>query len=209
MLIDTTSPTFDWRKAYKLFLGFVNPRPIALVSTISPDGRHNLAPYSFFNMVSANPPMVFFSAALSRNREQKHSLINAQATGEFVIATVTEKIAPQMVKCGADLPYSESEFDFSGLTPTAARFVKAPLVEEAAVNIECKLRRVISLGDTPGSGQMVLGEIIAAHIDDAILKPAGDAIDPLKIRTVGRLGEAYYTTVDRAFELHIPGVGGG
>lgn len=209
MLIDATAPSFDWRKAYKVFLGFVNPRPIALVSTISSDGRHNLAPFSFFNMVSANPPMVFFTAALSRHREKKHSLVNIEATGEFVIATVTEKIAPEMVKCGADLPYGESEFEFSGLTPTAARIVKAPLVKEAAVNIECKLRQIISLGEHAGSGQMVLGEILVAHVDDAILKPSGDAIDPLKIRTVGRLGETYYTTVTSAYDMHIPGVGGG
>jgi flavin reductase (DIM6/NTAB) family NADH-FMN oxidoreductase RutF len=204
LIIDATAPAFDWRAAYKLFLGFVNPRPIALVSTVSPGGVNNLAPFSFYNMVSANPPVLMFCPALSRTREPKHTYRNVQATGEFVVAVVHEAIAPQMVRAAADLPYEQSEFDFSGLTPAPARHVRAALVREAAVNIECRVRQIVPIGDGPGAGQVVFGDVLAAHVDDSILNAKGDAVDPHKLRTVGRLGEAWYCTVREPFELQIP-----
>jgi flavin reductase (DIM6/NTAB) family NADH-FMN oxidoreductase RutF len=206
MLIDVQSPQFDWRAAYKVFLGFICPRPIALVSTVAADGSTNLAPFSFYNMVSANPPVVVFCAALDRNRQPKHSLLNARATGEFVIAAVDESIAPQMVRTAAEIPYGQSEFTFSGLTPAPARYVRAPLVREARVNMECRLRQVLEIADLPGSGQLVFGDVLAVHVADAVLKPTGDAIDPATLRMVGRLGEQYYCTVRDAYELHIPKV---
>jgi len=209
MYIDATALTFDWRGTYKLFLGCVNPRPIALVSTRAADGRLNLAPFSFFNMVSASPPVLMFSSALNRRRERKHTHINIEQTRDFVVAIVSEAIAPQMVKCGAELAYGESEFEFSDLTPAPATKVNAPLVKEAPANIECRLRQVVSMGDTPGAGQVIFGDIVAMHISDAVLKDARDAIDPQRMRTVGRLGEAYYCTVTDPYELNIPDVGGG
>lgn len=209
MYIDATAPTFDWRGSYKFFLGCVNPRPIALVSTRAPDGRLNLAPFSFFNMVSASPPVLMFSCALNRHRERKHTHINIDQTREFVVAIVSEAIAPQMVRCGAELPYGESEFEFSGLTPAPATQVGAPLVKEAPANIECRLRQVISMGDQPGAGQVIFGDIVALHINDVVLKDTRDAVDPHRMRTVGRLGEAYYSTVTEPYALHIPGASGG
>ena len=204
--VDITLPQTDWRAAYKLFLGFINPRPIGFISTRSAGGQHNLAPFSFYNMVCANPPVVMFCAALSRNREFKHTFRNAEETGEFVVATVNDAIAPRMVRTAADLPYGQSEFDFANLTPILATKVRPPLVSEAPVNIECRVRQIVSMGDNPGASRVVFGDVLAVHIKDEFLNAAGDAIDPHKLHTVGRLGEAYYCTVTEPYAMQIPRV---
>jgi flavin reductase (DIM6/NTAB) family NADH-FMN oxidoreductase RutF len=202
MYLDLTQ-TPDWRSSYQLLISVVNPRPIALVSTVTPEGHHNLAPFSFFNLVSGNPPVAMFCPSLRRNGHEKDTLRAARATHEFVIAVVTEAIIDQAVACGADLAPGQSEFDFSGLTATPARRVKPALVAESPVNLECTLRQVISLGDAPGAGRVVLGDIVAVHVADWLLDSAGH-IDPLKLRTVGRLGGKWYATVTDPYQLTIP-----
>ncbi len=192
-----------WRDVYKLCIGFINPRPIALVSTVSPDGRHNLAPFSFYNMVSANPPVVMFCPGAKRDGGLKDSLVNAKATGEFVVATVTEPIAEQMNACSANLPHGQSEFDLSGLTPAPATMVKPPLVAESPVNIECRLREIMVISDQPGGSSLVFGDIVAIHCADWLLD-AGGAVDPIKIRTVGRLGGLNYCNASDVFDLPRP-----
>jgi flavin reductase (DIM6/NTAB) family NADH-FMN oxidoreductase RutF len=206
MLIDVRSADFAWRAAYKLFLGFINPRPIALVSSIGPSGQLNLAPFSFYNMVSADPPVVVFSTSIRPDGGFKHTFDNIRTAGEFVIATVTADIARCAVDCAAELPREQSEFDFSGLTPQPAQVVRPPLVREAHVNIECRLRQVIDVGDSPGGGRVILGDVLIVHIDDAILTPNRDYIDPQKLPTVGRLGSAFYCNVTAPYELKIPPV---
>jgi flavin reductase (DIM6/NTAB) family NADH-FMN oxidoreductase RutF len=205
MYVDVTAGQTDWRQIYRLCIGFVNPRPIALVSTMSPDGKHNLAPFSFYNMISANPPVVVFGPSIRRDRSRKDTFLNIEATREFVIATVTADIAPRAVRCGADLPYGESEFEFSGLTPTPATKVKPPLVKEAKANIECTLRQIVTTGDQPGSGCITFGNIVAIHIDDQVLDERG-LIDPHQFRTVGRLGGKWYCNVHDPYEMEIPSV---
>lgn len=190
---------------YKLFVGLVNPRPIAMVSTISADGILNLAPFSFFNMVSAFPPILQFCPALDRHGRPKHTLANIQATGEFVVATVTTDIAERMVRAAANLPAEESEFEFAGFTPTPATKVKPPLVKESHVNFECTIRDYYHTGDHPGAVTLVFGDIIAMHIDDAILDEDG-LPDPHKYATVGRLGGQYYANVAEPYELLVPKV---
>lgn len=204
MLIDATQPEFNWRTAYKLLISAVTPRPIALVSTMAADGRLNLAPFSFFNMVSGNPPVLMFAPGLNRRREHKHTYRNVDATREFVVAGVNERIGPQMVRSAADLPYGESEFAFAGLSPSPASLVKPPLVREAPFNLECRLRQIVSLGDGPGSGHVIFGDIVAVHIDDAYLSPAGDALDARRLRMVGRLGGTQYSTVGEPWSMEIP-----
>jgi len=202
---DLEAGNLDWRDAYRLCIGFINPRPIALVSTVSPDGRHNLAPFSFFNMVSANPPVVIFCPGLSRDGKPKDTLVNVEATGEFVVATVTADIAEPMVRCGAALEYGRSEFEFSGLTPRPARRVKPPLVAEARVNIECCVQHIIRTGAAPGSSSVVFGRIVVIHVDEAILDD-DRLVDPHKLPTVGRLGGAWYCNVVNPYRLEIPKV---
>lgn len=208
-----TVPTYDvsqgapeWRALYPLFLGFINPRPIALVSSVSPDGVHNLAPFSFYNMVCPRPPVVMFAPGFRRDGSAKDTLDNVRATGEFSIATVTEHIAQQAVDCAADVPRDASEFDFSGLDRMPARHVRAPLVKDAVVNIECRLRDIVSIESGPGGACVVLGDVLALHIDDAILDREG-RIDPHRLRTVGRLGGKWYCTVSEPYELLIPPYG--
>lgn len=205
MFIDVQASGYDWKQGYKLCLGFVNPRPIALVSTVAADGTTNLAPFSWYNMVCANPPVVMFVPSFKRDGTTKDTLDNIRATGEFAIATVTEAIAEPMARCAAALPPEQSEFDFGGLTPLPATKVKPPLVKESPVNIECRLREITVLNEGPGGGSVVFGDIVAMHIADWVLAADG-AIDGSKLRTVGRLGRSEYTTVNDPYVLNIPEV---
>lgn len=203
MQIDIASGTHEWRDVYRLLLGFVNPRPIALVASLSPDGVQNLAPFSWYNLVSANPPVVMFSVGVRRDSGQKDTLANIRATGEFVVATVTEAIAPQMVRTAATLPSDESEFDFSGLTPQPATKVKPPLVRESVANLECTVRDVMTISEQPGGASVVFGDVVAVHLADWVLGEDG-LIDAEKMRTIGRLGKDQYVTVRDAYSLSIP-----
>lgn len=204
MFLDVRAGARDWIEIYRLCIGFINPRPIALTSTLAPDGRRNLAPFSFYNMVCARPPVVMISCGKNRHGRDKDTFRNIESTREFVIATVTSDIAEPMVRCAADLPYGESEFDFSGLTPTPARLVRAPWVQEAVINLECRLRQILPIGDGgPGSANLVFGDVLGIHVRDDLLD-AGGLIDPRKLHTVGRLGGTWYSDVLQPYELHIP-----
>jgi len=203
MFIDLAATDRNWRDVYRLCIGFINPRPIAFVSTVSKAGVTNLAPFSFYTMVSGNPPVVLFCPTVRRTGASKDTLQNVQDTQEFVIATVTAPLAARMNACAADLPPEHSEFDFSGLTPTPATKVKPSLVRESPVNMECKLRQIIAIGEGPGGGNIVLGDIVAIHLADEILGP-DELVDPRKLVTVGRLGGAWYTNVADPYEMKIP-----
>ncbi|HWL93067.1 MAG TPA: flavin reductase family protein [Phycisphaerae bacterium] len=197
MYIDLSNTEHSFRAMHRLYLSFVQPRPIAFASTISADGRPNLAPFSFYNMLSANPPVVIFSPALNRHSRKKDTLVNVEATKEFVIATVTEPIAERMNVCSTEFEYGISEFERSGLTPLPANRVKPFLVKESPVNIECKLLQVISLGDGPAAGQAILGEVLAVHVADEMLLEGDMVCDPKKLQAIGRMGGELYTrTVD-------------
>ncbi|UCE01267.1 MAG: flavin reductase family protein [Candidatus Latescibacterota bacterium] len=193
----------EWRQLYPLFIGFVNPRPIALVSSLSRRGELNLAPYSFYNMVSAQPPVVMFAPALRPDGSPKDTLRNIRETGEFVIATVTADLARRAVDCAAAVAAEVSEFDFSGLTPEPALRVAAPLVRESLVNIECSLRQIVAFGEGPGAGNAVFGDVRVLHVEDSLLDARG-RIDPRRLATVGRLGGRWYCTVQQPYELEIP-----
>lgn len=205
MYVDIEAGHKPWREVYQLLIGFINPRPIALVSTVSPAGVLNLAPYSFFNMVSANPPVVIFCPTVRRTGGHKDTLLNVHAAGEFVIATVSAAMARQMNACAAELPPDRSEFEFTGLTPMPATRVRAPLVQEAPVNMECRLREIKPIGEGPGSGNVVFGDVLAIHVTEDILDAKG-VPDPRKLTTVGRLGGSWYANADEPYEMKIPTV---
>ncbi len=205
MFVDIASTEKTWRDIYKLCIGFINPRPIALVSTVSKTGVLNVAPYSFYNMVSGNPPVVLFCPTFRRTGGSKDTLQNIQDTNEFVIATVSAEIGKQANACAAELPPEGSEFEFSGLTPAPAKLVKASLVAESPVNMECRLRQVVTTGEGPGGGNVVFGDIMAIHVADEILDADG-LVDPHKLTTVGRLGGAWYSNADEPYEMKIPQV---
>lgn len=202
MFVDLTSD-LAWRDAYRLAIGFINPRPIALVSSISAAGRLNLAPFSFYNMVCANPPVVMFCPSIRRDGSEKDTLRNVRETREFAIATATESFVEAMNACSAELPPDKSEFDLSGLTPIPATRIKPPLVRESPVNIECVLREIMTISDQPGGGSVIFGNIVAMHIADWVLNSRG-SVDPMKLKTVGRLGGLNYVPTRDVFSLPRP-----
>ncbi len=203
MYIDTRDCTSNWTDIYKLAVTFIQPRPIALVSTLSADGLPNLAPFSFYNMVSANPPVVMFAPGNRRDGSGKDSLVNIEATGEFVVATATEAIAERMNQCAYEYPPDIDEFDKSGLTPRPATVVKPSLVAESPANIECSLLEIKRFGDRPGAGSVIFGRIVAIHVDDAVL--ADDRlVDPAKLGAVGRMGRSAYAKTTARFDMPRP-----
>jgi len=185
---------------YKLLVGTVVPRPIAFVSTISPEGVRNLAPFSFFTVASANPPVVCFTASFREPR--KDTLVNIRATGEFVVNIVSMEFAAKMNATSAEFPYGVDEFGVSGLTPMPSDLVKPARVAEAHVNLECKLLQIVEVSHQPLGGTLILGQVIRFHVDDAIMD--GTRVDPAKLDAVGRMaGNTYCTTHDR-FDLIRP-----
>jgi len=175
-----------------LLCGGVGPRPIAFASTVSKEGLRNLAPFSFFNAFGSNPPMVAFAPnRRGRDGTVKHSYLNAVATGEFVIASVSHAMVQQMNVASAEYPDGVDEFEKSGFTPLPARFVTPALVAESPFQMECKLHQVVELGSGPGSGLMLLGQVLAFHAREDCFE-AG-ILHPDRLDLVGRNGGAFYT----------------
>ncbi len=170
----------------------VAPRPIALVSTVDEDGNANLAPYSFFNAFSSNPPIVVFSSNRRvRNNTTKDTLHNVTATRECVINMVSHDIVHQVAVASCEYPSDVNEFTKSGLTPLTSDVVRAPRVAEAAVQMECKVRDIISLGEHGGAGNLVVCEVVRFHVQERVLDERGK-IDQNKIDLMGRMGRIAY-----------------
>ncbi len=185
-----TTPSSD---LYQFLIGAVAPRPIAFVSTIDKDGQPNLAPYSFFNVVSSNPAVLVFSAVRrSKNETLKDTLENIEATGEAVVNVVSYAIVRQMALTSVELPPDVNEFAVSGLTPLPADLVRPFRVAESPVHFECRLRQILPLGSGGGAGNLVICEIVRIHVAEEIIDERG-RINPHKIDLMGRMGRAYYT----------------
>mgnify|MGYP001289641756 FL=1 len=187
-------------------LSSVGPRPIALVSTIDNEGRLNLSPYSFFNVFSANPPIAIFSPARRiRNNTTKHTLQNAALTNEVVINVVSFPMVEQTSLSSTEYKKGVNEFIKSGLTPIESTQVKPYRVKESPVQMECKVKNIISLGEEGGAGNLVVCEIIKMHISEDILN-SHHQIDPNKIDLVGRMGANWYCRASNSslFEVQKP-----
>lgn len=187
-----------WQQVYARLTEIIQPRPIALVSTLDPEtGVTNLAPFSFFNLISCNPPLLAFCPQIAgRTGEKKDTLKNIEKHPEFVVATVTETIAERVNLASTPFAYGVSEFEKTGLTPVPAQQLKAFCVQESPVNIECRLLEIRYYGEGGGAGSLVVGQIVALHIDETVLN--GDKIDPGLLQAVGRMGgEDWCTTRDR------------
>jgi len=184
-----TTPRFDF---HQFIVGAVAPRPIAFVSTIDKDGNANLAPYSFFNAFSSNPPILVFSSNRRvADNTTKDTLANVRETGEAVINAVNYNIVRQMAVASVQFPKGTNEFEKSGLTPIPSDLVKPYRVKESPIHMECKGKDVITLGDKGGAGHLILCEMLRMHIDENVLDERG-RIDPHKLDLMGRLGRAYY-----------------
>lgn len=190
-------------EAYRLLISIVVPRPIALVSTQSPEGAKNLAPFSFFNAVCSTPPVV--SLALNRRGgEKKDTLRNIEATREFVVNIVEEAIAEQMNLTSGDYPAEADEFALSGLTPAPCVKVKPPRVAESPVSLECRLLENLEVGHPPGNSNLVLGEVLLFHVRDSLYQDG--RVDRTKLLTLGRLGGNWYARTRDQFEMKRPKV---
>jgi flavin reductase (DIM6/NTAB) family NADH-FMN oxidoreductase RutF len=186
-------------RLYRVLIEVIVPRPIAFISTRSREGRTNLAPFSFFNGVSSQPPVV--SVAINaRQGSPKDTLRNIRETGEFVVNVVTQALFERMVRTSGDWPPETSEFELTGLTPGPSQRVQAPSVVESPVQIECRLYREVEVGDT----SLVLGEVQCLRVDDALLTDG--RVDPEKLRPIGRLGGDGYTELGRVLHLARPKV---
>lgn len=188
---------------YPLLVGVVAPRPIAWVTSIDRQGRVNLAPFSFFNAFGANPPVVVFSPTRRRDGSRKDTLLNVEATGEFVINVAVESLAEQVNLSSKELPPGESEVELTGLTLMPSMKVKPPRLAESPVNLECRLRQIIPIGDGPIAANLVIGEIVAFHVDDTVLDERS-RVDPRKLRPIARLGGDYYCRATDLFEMKRP-----
>ena len=181
------------------FKALITPRPIGWISTLGADGVVNLAPYSFFNMVSTDPHYVMFSSG-----GRKDSQRNAEQTGEFVCSLATFKLRSQMNATGAFAAPDVDEMQHAGLTPAPSRIVKPPRVAESPVALECRYFKTVALpGNDPDNAYaMVIGQVVGVHIaDEAIVD---GVVDVKKLGTIGRLGYLDYTVVDKTFSMAPP-----
>ncbi len=196
----------EYRNVYKLMIGAIVPRPIAFVSSLSADGVRNLAPFSFFTGISANPPVICFSTMRrSSDGARKDTLNNIEATGEFVVNVVSEPIAEQMNLSSAEFPPGVDEFVESGLTPVPSDLVKPPRVQESPINMECRLVQIVHVSPRPLGGSLILGEILRFHIRDELFE--NFRIDPDKLRPIGRMGGPTFTRTTDRFDLIRPKTG--
>jgi flavin reductase (DIM6/NTAB) family NADH-FMN oxidoreductase RutF len=174
-------------------LGAIGPRPICFASTVDEEGKVNLAPYSFFNVFSARPPILIFSPARRvRGNTVKHTLENVQAVPEVVINVVNYAMVQQMSLASTEYPKGVNEFVKAGFTMEASETVRPPRVKEAPVQLECKVVNVVPLGTEGGAGNLVMAQVERLHISQDILNSQGQ-IDPEKIDLVSRMGGNWYS----------------
>lgn len=195
--------TLPPREAYSWMIHAITPRPIAWISTISAEGKTNLAPFSFFQGVCSKPPMVIFSGAIDRHGKKKDSVINVGQVPEFVVNVVPHALAELMNHTATPLPHGESEFEKFGIATAPSIKVRPPRVAQAPVAFECRLDRVIDLGDGPSGSNVVFGRIVHAHVAEAVLGEDGQ-IDSRKLDTIGRMGGDFYTRTGELFVINRP-----
>lgn len=191
------------REAYQWMIATILPRPIAWVSTIAPDGRTNLAPFSFFQGVTANPPTLMFVPVNNRQGAKKDTVRNIEAVPEFVVNLVSRELAEQMNACAALLPYGESEFEKFGIAAAPSTKVRPPRVAAAPVAFECTLHQIVNIGEGPLAANVIFGRIHVAHLQDRVLGADGRP-DAGKLDLIGRLGGEDYTTTRERFTIERP-----
>ena len=182
------------RDAYRLMISCIIPRPIAFVTTLSRDGITNLAPFSFFNGVSSDPPVVSIAVASKRDGSKKDTWRNIEETGEYVINVVVPELMDAVIIGARELPHGVSELDLSGLKTLPSTKVKPPRLEASPINLECTLLRIVEVEDTA----LILGRVVMVHAKDEIVD--GGRVDPRRLTFVGRLGDDLYCRVNDLFE---------
>lgn len=191
------------RDAYAWMISTIMPRPIAWVSTISADGTTNLAPFSFFQGVTSNPPTLMFCPVNTRDGVKKDTVRNIEEVPEFVVNLVPFALAEQMNRCSALLPYGESEFEAFGIEAAPSQRVRPPRVAAAPVAFECTLDRFVHIGEGPLAANVVFGRILLAHVTDAVLGADGRP-DAAKLDLIGRMGGETYSRTTERFDIKRP-----
>lgn len=191
------------REAHAWMISTILPRPIAWVSTVSPAGRPNLAPFSYFQAVSARPPLLMFVAANTRDGRPKDTLRNLREVPEFIVHLVPFDQAEAMNATAAPLPYGESEFAHAGVSAVPAARVRPLRVAAAPVAFECAVERVLAFGEGPGAANVVFGRILLTHVREDVLGPDGRP-DPARLDLVGRLGGEAYARTREIFTVARP-----
>lgn len=203
------------RELYNLLLSSVAPRPIAWVSTLSGAGQPNLAPFSFFNCVCVDPPLLAFAPGLRPRRdadaqngepqhEAKDTLRNVRETGEFVVSVVTYDLMEAMNLTSGEYDRTINEFHLAKLTPQPSQIVRPARVGESPVSFECKVQQILNFSSAPNGTSLVIGEIVAIYLDDASLKDG--RLDRNSLDLIGRMGGIQYTRTRDRFELARPKV---
>ncbi len=195
MKIDPASqPT---SRIYSIMVGAINPRPIAWVSTISPAGKTNLAPFSYFNGVCSKPATLMFSVVNKPDGSPKDTFRNVTSNQEFVVNVVPFRLSQPMAQSAADFEYEVSEFEELGLESVPSNMVTPPGVLTSPIRFECRVSKVVPIGKGPSGVNVVFGEIVLIHVDDEVLNESGE-IDAEQLDSIGRLGgKEYSRTTDR------------
>lgn len=181
-----------WKDAYKLLIGSVLPRPIAFVSSVDCSGRVNLAPFSFFTGICADPMMVCFAPMRKAGEgDKKDTLINIEETKEFVINIVGESIVEPMNECATPFAHGTDEFLEAGLTKIESDLITPPRVKESDVQLECVLDQIVEFGDHEGAGSLVIGKVVMVHVRDELYE--NGRINTELLKPVGRLAGQEYT----------------
>lgn len=198
--------SLDVGARYRLMIGCIVPRPIAVVSTVSPDGLVNLAPYSFFNGVGAEPMTLLFCPGNKADGSEKDTLRNCRpveegGTGEFVVNLALEEYRREVAAAGEPLAYGESEFDLTGLGTAASQVVRAPRLAESPVAFECRTTQVMRLKPgVAGGANVVMGEVVHIYVSDDLVDEELHVL-PDRLHAIGRLGGLGYCTTRDRFDL--------
>jgi len=182
------------RDAYRLMISCISPRPIAFVTTLSRDGVSNLAPFSFFNGVSSDPPVVSIAVATKRDGSKKDTWRNVEETGEFVINIVVPELMDAVIVGAKELPHNVSELELAGLRTLPSSRVKPPRLADSPIQMECRLLKIVEVEETG----LILGRVVLVHAKDEIL--VDGRVDPRRLTFVGRLGGDGYCRVTDLFE---------
>lgn len=200
--MDLDPETLPTAERYGLLISSILPRAIAWVSTASPEGVLNLAPFSFFTGITANPMSLCFAPVNNRHGREKDTLVNIRATRQFVVNLATEATAEKMNQTSADYPYGVDEFKEAALTPVPSLKVKPPRVKESPLAMECELLQVMTLSEGPLGGHLVVGRVVSVHVDDSVWKDG--KLDHRDLKAIGRMEGGWYARTRDAFEMPRP-----
>lgn len=202
MELDPT--TLSHQSIYKILTGSILPRPIGWISSIDLEGRPNLAPFSFFNVVCSNPPTLLFCPMIRGvDSSPKDTLNNVRQTGEFVVNIVTEDLLNAMNDTSIEAPSEFNEFEFAGLTLSPSVTVRPPRVLESPIHFECKVNQILDINNAPGGGSIVIGTITHIHAEERVMLGT-DKINLTALQPIGRLMGAAYCRVEQVVELDRP-----